>query len=223
MRFKKLPRLKFLKECFDYDPETGNLVWRVRPYSHFPSSGNADGWNSRFSGKVLSSTTSGGRPIVQLNHSNFYIHRIIWKLVTGKDPGKFEVDHADTDNTNNSWKNLRLATNAQNQANSSLASNNKSGIKGVSWAARKNKWFAQIRSNGVLYYLGYFDDLHEAAAVVEAKRKVLHKEFANDGTKVVQPKQVDFPFKEWLKSLDVDEELRKRIRYQRRKILNGVS
>jgi calcineurin-like phosphoesterase family protein len=35
-------------------------------------------------------------------------------------------------------------------------------------------------------------------------------------------KTEDF-FKEWLKSLDVDEELRKRIRYQRRKILNGVS
>jgi hypothetical protein len=35
-------------------------------------------------------------------------------------------------------------------------------------------------------------------------------------------KTEDF-FKEWLKSLDVDEELRKRIRYQRRKILNGVT
>ena len=32
---KKLPEQKYLKECFDYIPENGHLIWKTRPAEHF--------------------------------------------------------------------------------------------------------------------------------------------------------------------------------------------
>ena len=31
---KELP-VEYLRECFHYDPETGELTWKERPLSHF--------------------------------------------------------------------------------------------------------------------------------------------------------------------------------------------
>lgn len=52
--------------------------------------------------------------------------------------------------------------------NGKLPKNNTSGIRGVVWDKRRQKWFAQIKFRGKNHFLGYFDDLADAA---EARRE----------------------------------------------------
>lgn len=49
-----------------------------------------------------------------------------------------------------------------------IRSDNKSGIKGVGWDKRVQRWHARIRLRGKSYSLGYFDDIVDAA---EARRE----------------------------------------------------
>lgn len=42
---------------------------------------------------------------------------------------------------------------------------NKQGLTGVSWYKPHNKWRAQIGFDGIVKFLGYFDDPHEAHSV----------------------------------------------------------
>lgn len=56
--------------------------------------------------------------MVRINKILYYVSRVIWKLVTGKDPGNKEIDHDDRNYCNDKWKNLKLVTRRQNLANS---------------------------------------------------------------------------------------------------------
>ena len=49
--------------------------------------------------------------------SSYRIHRIIWALVNGQDPGALVIDHRDGDPQNNSIENLRACTEAENLQN----------------------------------------------------------------------------------------------------------
>ena len=49
-----------------------------------------------------------------------------------------------------------------------LLSSNQSGYKGVSWDARRKRWFVIVRVDGVRKRLGSYEDVDEAGMVVEA-------------------------------------------------------
>lgn len=66
-------------------------------------------------------------------------------------------DHIDRNELNNRKYNLRPCTKSQNNINQPLRSDNASGIKGVSWSCRNQKWFAQITINYEHFFLGYFE------------------------------------------------------------------
>ena len=89
-----------------------------------------------------------------------------------------EVDHIDGNKTNNKIENLRAATKSQNQHNSKINKNNKSGVKGVCWDKRKNKWKSQVALNKKNYYLGHFDNIEQATTIVNKFRKEKHLQFA---------------------------------------------
>ena len=65
-------------------------------------------------------------------------------------------------------KNFNLVTPLENAQNSSLRKDNTSGVKGVHFNKRTNKWIARIQFNKKRISLGSFDTLEEA---VEARRK----------------------------------------------------
>lgn len=95
--------------------------------------------------------------------------------------GVAEVDHKDGNGLNNRRANLRPATTAQNQHNSRMRPNNTSGVKGVSWHKRNEKWQAQVTIQRRRVGLGYFGTIEEAAAAIAQERAKLHGEFACAG------------------------------------------
>ena len=101
-----------------------------------------------------------------------YMHRVIM------DSPEIQVDHEDLDGLNNQRANLRLATDVQNQQNTGVSHNNRSGFKGVSWKKSHRKWQAYIRVDGKNRFLGYFDDPEEAKRVRDQSAILYHGGFA---------------------------------------------
>ena len=95
------------------------------------------------------------------------------------DPGKgFDVDHIDSDGLNNRRSNLRAATRAQNTMNRRLQRTNKSGVKGVYFEARTQKWAAKIKADGQTVWLGRYERKEKAAEIYALACARLHQEFA---------------------------------------------
>jgi len=92
-------------------------------------------------------------------------------------PKGMDVDHKNHDTLDNRRRNLRLATNSQNQQNKRMQKNNTSGQRGVFWIASENRWLAQIGINGKRKKLGRFKDFEEATAAYKAAAEHLFGEF----------------------------------------------
>jgi hypothetical protein len=108
----------------------------------------------------------------------YYLHR----LITNAPNGLF-VDHIDGNGLNNTNGNLRIVTQAENAQNRRIGNNNKSGVCGVHWYDRYQKWCSRIGVNKRRIVLGYFDELEEAInAVKEARKK--HMKFSNESRKI---------------------------------------
>lgn len=88
------------------------------------------------------------------------------------------IDHIDGNKTNNAIHNLRLATASQNLMNTGLRSDNRSGVKGVSFVQRLQKYTASIRKNGKIVFLGNFARMEDAVAARKAAETRYHGEFA---------------------------------------------
>jgi hypothetical protein len=122
-------------------------------------------------GKIKSGTFAGtlrsdGYWQVCFNRRIWQNHRIIWALVNNADPGQFQIDHIDGNPSNNTSKNLRLATVQQNQHNrQKIPCNNTSGFVGIDWRRDKCQWRARIKVNGKTINLGYFDSIDNAILV----------------------------------------------------------
>lgn len=84
------------------------------------------------------------------------------------------VDHIDGNKQNNIRSNLRIVNKSQNAMNSKKRYDNKSGVTGVVWNARKNKWVARIKYNYKDIHLGYFENIEDAK---KARREAEDKYF----------------------------------------------
>ena len=163
---------EYVRDILDYNAETGDFTWRRR--EEMPLK-----WNARFAGHKAGSMAKNGYFRVTINYVDYFAHRLAWLYVTGSWP-KEQIDHADLNQLNNRWVNLREATGAQNVCNRRLQSNNKSGFKGVCWDKRFGKWQVSIGLNGKRKTIGYFpeDKLDDAAAAYAKAALELHGEFA---------------------------------------------
>ena len=135
--------------------------------------------SSRVKVGELAGSNSGAYRLVFLNAIPWQVHRVLFFMVHKFSP--ITVDHIDGNKQNNHIDNLRAATPTQNCFNKTLTKANKSGVKGVSWAKKSNKWNACIRINGKNKNLGYFADLEDAKDFVKLARDMSHQEFANHG------------------------------------------
>jgi hypothetical protein len=166
---KRLPSLKYLNECLICDAEAGTLTWRERPRRHFK---NNAGWVNfnRNAGQLATHIQSSGYVTLKIYGVNYLAHRVIWKMVTGKEPPKL-VDHIDRDKTNNRWVNLREASAAENKRNQHLYASNSSGYSGI--YPVRSSWLVRISVNKRRHNLGTYPTLAEAIAVRLAAEKTM--------------------------------------------------
>lgn len=184
----ELPPQEYLRQCLDYDPETGIVVWKHRPLEHFKDASYQKRFNSRFAGKRAGSQRkprAGGTT----NHwevsltfggtcENYLLHRVIWKMVHGTEPD--EIDHKNIDGGDNRLDNLRACDHHQNMSNTRIRSDNTSGFKGVTLVAKTGKWRAEINHRGRKMHIGYFDTRERAAVAYALKSDQLHGQFAGE-------------------------------------------
>lgn len=160
-------QIQRLKELLDYNPETGELLWKPRALSHFSDEGHWKTWNTRFGSTVAGGIYANGYRAVSFSGMRYYAHRIAWAMHTGEWPSD-QIDHINQKRDDNRISNLRQVTNHENTKNKVRLKRNTSGVTGVDWDKRKGKWRAQIKHNKRGIFLGYFADFDEATAVRKA-------------------------------------------------------
>ena len=179
MKFRSLPSKFYLRECLNYDPDTGVLLWRVRPVKHFANKQAWSRWNNRYTGKEFGRKHPNGSRGGHIDWQWFYSHRVVWKWMTGRNPN-FIPDHINRDGLDNRWTNLRRATHSQNCSNHSLRPDNKSGHAGVFFSQGEKRWKVQINTKGRRISVGTFVLKSEALAARQSAEKKYHKRFVPD-------------------------------------------
>lgn len=147
----------YVRSILGYNPETGDLVWKV-----------AKGRRVR-SGDVAGHLNGNGYVYVRVDGAHYLSHRLVWLIHYDRWP-KDQIDHINGDRADNRVENLREATNAENHQNKSSCANSSSSFVGVHWEPRCGTWQAQITLGGKQKYLGSFHS-EEAAAAAYAKAK----------------------------------------------------
>ena len=179
-QIKILPDQSYLQECFDYNPNTGILTWKVRPLSHFKSDRFMRKNNTRYAGKQAGNIFSQGYLRIKIACIDYQVHRIIYKLVTGLEPPN-ELDHENNIRTDNRWSNLRTATVNQNRHNIKTPKHNTTGLKGAHVDVNTGGFASSIKINKVRKFLGYFKTAEEAHAAYCKASTMYHEEFSNHG------------------------------------------
>lgn len=114
--------------------------------------------------------------------NNLPLHRLIMGLEDA--PTKVYVDHINRDSLDNRKENLRVATNANNQANSRLPKNNKSRYKGV--RKSKGKWVAYIKVDYKNIRLGTFEDKLDAMLARRAAEEKYFGDFRSNNDEYLE-------------------------------------
>jgi len=156
---KRLPEVKELRRLFNYDEETGVLTRAVKV-------------NKRsLVGDVAGSLTHNGYLKTGIDKAYYSVHRIIYKMATGIDPGNLEIDHINGDRVDNRMQNLRAVDCSTNMRNCRMLTANTSGRTGVRFEPARNKWRAYIHLNNKGFSLGRFTLKEDAIKAREAAEK----------------------------------------------------
>lgn len=114
--FKDDLSAEFIREILSYDALTGLFTWRVSKGRRVRAGGRAG-------------SLDDGYVVIRINGKKYRAHRLAWLWTHGHWPARL-LDHRNREPSDNRLVNLRLATDSQNQANSSRQVN-KTGFRGV--------------------------------------------------------------------------------------------
>lgn len=150
-----------LIELFDYDPTVG--VFLHRASIRRAIAGNAAG-----------EVTHNRYVRMSVDGRRYRGHHLAWLWVYGRLPTPgLQIDHIDGDTLNNRIANLREVTPAQNQQNKRRAFvKSATGMLGV--GKRGERFFARIKSDDGIKYLGSFDRPDDAHQAYLAAKRELH-------------------------------------------------
>jgi len=138
-----------VRELFDYNPDTGDLIRRITTASR------------AIAGDKVGNKHPTGYLLTGIDGNLYPNHRIIWLWYYGYMPEN-DIDHKDRIKSNNRLCNLREVSKVCNSRNTGNRVNTKSGVKGVCWYKRDNKWRVQGCINGKTHTIGYHTNFDEA-------------------------------------------------------------
>lgn len=142
-------------ELFTYDSKTGEIRNKVKRNAR-SKEGAQVGW-----------VNSEGYLVTTINQRKFRVHRIIWEMHHGQIPEGLEIDHINRNRRDNRIENLRLANRHEQNLNLSRRQSD-SGVTGVVFNKKDERWQAQIGFKGKHIYLGQF--LSKEMAVAARKQ-----------------------------------------------------
>jgi len=148
-----MPKLsqEFLKSILHYNEDTGVFTWIERRYG------------TRRGGHRAGSLHYHGYRHIMVNGSHYHEHRLAYLYMTGALPLD-EIDHINGIRDDNRWGNLRAVSKSENNKNKKHHSNNTSGVMGVYWHKRTEKWMAYISVDRRRIHLGLHANLFDAAS-----------------------------------------------------------
>lgn len=173
MRKKALPSPDVLRQILRYKPCTGELRWRQATPEMFSDGAysaerKCRAWNGKYSGKPALCHQDPERPYSygEIFGVKCYAHRAILAMMTGEWPD--EVDHINGDKSDNRLTNLRAVSRSENMKNTSLRSDNTSGVTGVYFDKSRCLWAAEILAGGKRSHLGRYRTKKEAVLARKA-------------------------------------------------------
>lgn len=159
---KKELSKEYLHELFEY--RDGKLFWKVCKAKRTKI------------GQEAGCHKEKGYFHIGIDGTNYLTHRLVYCFHNGETPDF--IDHIDGNPSNNKIENLRKATKSQNNCNSKLQKNNKSGARGVTWIESRKSWVVKCQTNNKSKQIGYFRDFELAELVSQEARSLYHGEYA---------------------------------------------
>lgn len=155
-RESTLTQMRML-ELFDYDTTTGDLVWKGS-YS-----------NRIKNGDIAGCVAGNGRKYAGVDGMHYMVHRLVWLHQKGAWP-RYNLAPVDGDYLNTRIENLVEQTPSQTVKKVELRSNNKTGIKGVTWDESKKEYAVYAYVDGK----SLFHSRHKSLeAATEASKEAL--------------------------------------------------
>lgn len=161
-RYRKTVTSERLKEVLSLNRASGVLRWKAQLSSR------------GLVGSIAGYIDSKGYRNIGIDGQIYYAHVLVWFMTEGEWPLR-DLDHRNHNTDDNRFKNLRLASEAQNQWNSKPHKNNTSGQRGV--YELRGKWMVLLAKNGKRHYLGIYDNHAVACGVAVENIHRLYGEF----------------------------------------------
>ena len=165
MKIKVELTQELIKSVLHYNKHTGDFTWKFRGRDYFKCNQSFLSWNKRFAGEVAGTKvkrTWTSYLAIVINGHPFRAHRLAM-IYAGHDlKEKDIVDHINGNGLDNKYDNLRVVNFESNSKNARKASNNTSGVTGVSYIKNINKWRASGMKNKSRCLLGNFKNKDDA-------------------------------------------------------------
>lgn len=137
-----------MKNYISYEPKSGKAFWSVD-------------YGRRIKRGTEIKTINNGYYVVSFRKVQYLLHRVIWFIKTGEQPG-YIIDHKNRNRLDNSWSNLRLVTFSQSSINTKISTKNTSGYKGVYFRKNRNSFVARIGSGKDRKIIGHYKTAYAA-------------------------------------------------------------
>lgn len=124
-------------------------------------------------------SSSTGYLYTTVKGKNIMLHRLV---TNAKKNETVDHIHGVESKMDNRSSNLRIVTKGQNNINVGLRKNNKSGVTGVWWSNKLNKWVSKIGYNNKSICLGHFDNFEEAVKARKEAENKYYGEYSYDNS-----------------------------------------